>query len=94
MCVGETLAGSQVRGRQSQEWGHRAHRPFRAGIRALLQSVNDIEIVPETGDRSEALRLVASHRPDVPPRGWLVVGRQGSSITVKGGAQHGHAHEH
>ena len=94
MYVGETLPGSQVRGSLSQEWVHRAHRLFRAGIRALLQSVNDLEIIPETGDRSETLRPVSSHRPDVPPRGWLVVGRQGSSITVQGGAQHGHVHEH
>lgn len=73
MSVGETPAGSPVRGRQSQEWVHRAHRLFRAGIRAVLRSSNDIEIVAKAANGREALRLVAAHRPEVVPRGWLVL---------------------
>lgn len=41
------------------------HKLVRAGIRALLQTVNEVEIVAEAGDGHEALRLVAAHHPDV-----------------------------
>jgi DNA-binding NarL/FixJ family response regulator len=41
------------------------HQLFRAGIRSLLQTLSDIEVVAEAGDGREALRLIASHRPDV-----------------------------
>lgn len=41
------------------------HGLFRAGLRALLQSLDDIEIVAEGADGREALRLVAKHHPDV-----------------------------
>jgi DNA-binding NarL/FixJ family response regulator len=41
------------------------HRLFRAGIRSLLQTLGDIEVVAEAGDGREALRLVEAHRPDV-----------------------------
>jgi DNA-binding NarL/FixJ family response regulator len=41
------------------------HKLFRAGIRALLQSHGDIEIVAEAADGREALRLIAAHRPEV-----------------------------
>jgi DNA-binding NarL/FixJ family response regulator len=41
------------------------HRLFRAGIRALLQTLGDVEIVAEAEDGREALRLAASRRPDV-----------------------------
>jgi DNA-binding NarL/FixJ family response regulator len=41
------------------------HQLFRAGIRALLQTLDDIEVVAEAGDGHEALRLATEHRPDV-----------------------------
>ena len=41
------------------------HNLFRAGIRTLLKTHGDIEVVAEAGDGREALRLVAAHRPDV-----------------------------
>ena len=41
------------------------HDLVRAGLRALLQSVNGLEIVAEAGDGREALQLIAVHRPDV-----------------------------
>jgi DNA-binding NarL/FixJ family response regulator len=41
------------------------HRLVRAGIRALVERLKDIEIVAEAADGREALRLVAAHRPDV-----------------------------
>jgi len=41
------------------------HKLFRAGIRSLLQTLPDIEVVAEAGDGQEALRFVAAHHPDV-----------------------------
>ena len=41
------------------------HKLFRAGIRSLLQTLSDIDIVAEAGDGREAVRLVEAHRPDV-----------------------------
>ena len=41
------------------------HALVRAGIRSLLQEVNDIEVVEEAGDGREALRLVEEKQPDV-----------------------------
>jgi DNA-binding NarL/FixJ family response regulator len=41
------------------------HKLFRAGIRSLLQTLDDIEVVAEAGDGREALHLAAAHRPDV-----------------------------
>lgn len=38
---------------------------FRAGIRMLLSSQPDLEVVGEAGDGAEALRVVAATRPDV-----------------------------
>jgi DNA-binding NarL/FixJ family response regulator len=41
------------------------HKLFRAGIRSLLATRGDIEVVAEASDGREALRLVATQRPDV-----------------------------
>jgi DNA-binding NarL/FixJ family response regulator len=41
------------------------HKLFRAGIRALLQTLPDVEIVGEAADGREALRLITTHNPDV-----------------------------
>lgn len=41
------------------------HKLFRAGIRSLLQTLDDVEVVAEAGDGRETLRLAAAHRPDV-----------------------------
>lgn len=41
------------------------HKLVRAGIRALLQTFADVEIVAEAGDGREALRLIVAHHPDV-----------------------------
>jgi DNA-binding NarL/FixJ family response regulator len=41
------------------------HRLIRAGIRALLEPIEGVEVVAETGDGQECLALIAEHRPDV-----------------------------
>lgn len=41
------------------------HTLVRAGIRSLIESIDDVEVVAEAGDGREALELIAKHRPDV-----------------------------
>src|SRR5215467_2835911 len=41
------------------------HKLVRAGFRAMLNNLNDVEVVAETGDGREALELIQKHRPDV-----------------------------
>ena len=41
------------------------HTLVRAGIRALLQELGNVEVVAETGDGNDALRLVAKELPDI-----------------------------
>jgi DNA-binding NarL/FixJ family response regulator len=41
------------------------HAMMRAGLRALLESSEGVEIVAETGDGREAVALIASHQPDI-----------------------------
>jgi two-component system response regulator NreC len=42
-----------------------AHNVVREGIRALLQSQQDLTVVGEAADGREALKLVEKHRPDI-----------------------------
>lgn len=41
------------------------HTLVRAGLRALLQNLEGIQVVAEAGDGREALRLIEIHQPDV-----------------------------
>ena len=41
------------------------HTLVRAGIRALLESLEGVEVVAEASDGREALQLAASHHPDI-----------------------------
>jgi DNA-binding NarL/FixJ family response regulator len=41
------------------------HALFRAGIRALMQSFEGIELIAEANDGREAIDLCSTHRPDV-----------------------------
>jgi DNA-binding NarL/FixJ family response regulator len=41
------------------------HALIRAGIRALLERIEGVEIVAEAGDGLQALQLIAEHHPDV-----------------------------
>jgi DNA-binding NarL/FixJ family response regulator len=41
------------------------HKLVRAGFRAMLNNLSNVEVVAETGDGREALELLQKHRPDV-----------------------------
>jgi DNA-binding NarL/FixJ family response regulator len=41
------------------------HQMVRAGIRQLLESAGDIQVVAEAGDGEEAQTLIQKHKPDV-----------------------------
>jgi len=41
------------------------HTLVRAGIRSLLESIEGVEVVAESGDGRDALELIGKHRPDV-----------------------------
>ena len=41
------------------------HKLVRAGFRAMLNNLDNVEVVAETGDGREALELIQKHRPDV-----------------------------
>src|ERR1700757_4633685 len=66
------------------------HKLVRAGIRALLQTVADVEIVAEAADGREALRLVATHRPDLVLMDITMPGLNGLDATVRIGRSFPH----
>ncbi|HKI54580.1 MAG TPA: response regulator transcription factor [Anaerolineales bacterium] len=41
------------------------HHLVRAGVRQLLESANDLQVIAEAGDGEEAQTLIQKHRPDV-----------------------------
>jgi DNA-binding NarL/FixJ family response regulator len=41
------------------------HALVRAGMAALLRELKDVEVVAETGDGAEALKLIAEKKPDI-----------------------------
>src|SRR5512133_3917928 len=41
------------------------HHIVRAGIRQLLESAKDIQVIAEAGDGEEAQSLIQQHKPDV-----------------------------
>jgi DNA-binding NarL/FixJ family response regulator len=59
------------------------HKLVRAGIRALLQTVADVEIVAEAADGQEALRLIEVHRPDLVLMDIAMPGLNGLDATVR-----------
>jgi DNA-binding NarL/FixJ family response regulator len=59
------------------------HKLFRAGIRSLLQSLSDVEIVAEAADGRETLRLIAAHHPDVVLLDIMMPNLNGLDATVR-----------
>ncbi len=59
------------------------HTLFRAGIRALLANIAGGDVVAETGDGREALRLIDQHRPDVALLDIGMAGLNGLEVTAQ-----------
>ena len=58
------------------------HALFRAGLRLLLQSIADTEVVAEAGDGHEAIALTEQHRPDIVLMDISMKGRNGIEATA------------
>jgi DNA-binding NarL/FixJ family response regulator len=41
------------------------HHIVRAGVRQLLESADDLQVIAEAGDGEEAQTLIQKHKPDV-----------------------------
>lgn len=59
------------------------HTLVRAGIRALLQNIEGVEVVGEAGDGREALHLIDVHRPDVVFMDIAMAGLNGLDATAR-----------
>lgn len=59
------------------------HTLVRAGIRALLQNLEEVEVVAEAGDGREALRLVEMYEPDVVLMDIAMAGLNGLEATAR-----------
>jgi DNA-binding NarL/FixJ family response regulator len=66
------------------------HTLVRAGLRALVESIEGAEVVAETGEGREALELIGTHRPDVvlldigmPGMNGLEVARQAAEASLR-----------
>jgi DNA-binding NarL/FixJ family response regulator len=68
------------------------HTLFRAGIRALLDDLEGVEVVAETGNGQEALRLIGVHRPDVALLDVTMAGLNGLDLTARLTAEYPEVH--
>jgi DNA-binding NarL/FixJ family response regulator len=59
------------------------HTIVRAGIRALLESLEGIEVVAEAGDGREAIRLIEIHAPDIVLMDIGMAGLNGLEATAR-----------
>ena len=59
------------------------HALVRAGFRALLHSLGDVEIVAEAGDGDDALRLIEAHQPDVALLDIAMPGLNGLEVAAR-----------
>ncbi len=59
------------------------HTIVRAGIRALLENLEGVEVVGEAGDGREALRLVETHHPDIVLMDIAMSGLNGLEATMR-----------
>ena len=64
------------------------HTLVRAGIRALLESLDGIEVVAEASDGREALRLAQAHAPDILLMDITMKGMNGLEATARLAKEH------
>jgi DNA-binding NarL/FixJ family response regulator len=63
------------------------HTLVRAGIRSLLESIEGVEVVAESGDGREALDLICKHRPDVALLDIAMPGLSGLEVAKRVGQE-------
>ena len=59
------------------------HVLMRAGLRLLLEQMNEVVVVAEASDGAEALRLFALHRPDIAVLDIAMEPLNGLEVTVR-----------
>ena len=59
------------------------HKLFRAGLRSLLATIPDVEVVAEAEDGHAALHAAAKHEPDVLLIDYLMPGLNGLDVTAQ-----------
>lgn len=59
------------------------HTLVRAGIRALLERTQEIEVVAEAGDGYETLDLIGQHKPDLVLLDMMMPGLSGLEVLAK-----------
>lgn len=59
------------------------HTLVRAGIRALVERLPDVEVISEAEDGREALRLIADHQPDLVLMDIAMPGLNGLEATAR-----------
>jgi DNA-binding NarL/FixJ family response regulator len=64
------------------------HTLFRAGIRALLDDLDWVEVIAEAGNGVEALQLIGVHRPDVALLDISMAGMSGLDLTARLAIEH------
>jgi PleD family two-component response regulator len=64
------------------------HPVFRAGLVAILEDLEDVEVVAQAGDGEQAIDVVASHRPDVVLMDLRMPGIGGLRATARITAHH------
>lgn len=61
------------------------HHLVRAGVRALLDAIPEVEVVAEAGDGREALAAIETHRPDVALLDITMPGMNGLEVAARAG---------
>lgn len=59
------------------------HELVRAGVRALLQKLEGVQVVAEAGDGQEALRLIKKHHPDIALLDIAMPGLNGLDVAAR-----------
>src|SRR3954451_22385937 len=58
------------------------HPAFRKGMAALITTEHDLEVVAETGDGNEAIKLYRRHKPDITLMDLRLPGMGGAKATI------------